>query len=106
MGKVTIWKLEDGNTRPLGFGYAPTYHCDEPYKDVAPWDTMITVTPVEITLPDGYEIAKSASGPKELYDAQGEYVQIVDDHGHPAILIDVRYNKRGKQYGVYNRLDK
>lgn len=101
MGKITIWKLETSDTTPRGFGYDPTYHLEEPTSGDMRW-----ITPIEATLPDGYSIAESASGPKELYDTQGEYVKIVDDHGHPAILIDVRQNKRGKQYGVYNRLDK
>lgn len=99
--RATIYKLETDNTTPRGFGYPPTYHCDEPTSGDMRW-----VTPIEITLPDGFEIAESADGQRFLYDAQGQHVAIEDDHGHPAILVDVRANKRGKQYGVYQRLDR
>jgi hypothetical protein len=103
MQKITIWKREDANTTPRGFGNAPTYHIDEPYhsdKD------MIWVTAIEITLPDGYEVSECVDGSKQLYDKKGDQIEILDDHGHPAILLDIYNNKQGKPYGHFIRLDK
>jgi hypothetical protein len=103
MEKIIIWKREDQNTTPRGFGNTPTYHLDEPYhsdKD------MIWVTAIDIVLPDGYTVAESNSGSKELYDENDNQVDIIDDHGHPAILLDVYNNKQGKHYGHFLRLDK
>jgi len=99
---ITIYRREDRNTTPRGFGNPPMYHIDEPLS--SDWD-MVWVSPIDITLPEGYSVAECASGGRELYDLQDQRVEIVDDHGHPALLVDVRTNKRGKQYGVYQRLD-
>jgi hypothetical protein len=84
-------------------GYTPTYHITEPQSNG--WDTIWT-TPIECVLPDGYSVAECVDGSMQLYDAQDQRVEIEDDHGHPAILECVRYNKRHKPYGVYTRLDK
>ena len=57
-------------------------------------------------LPDGYEVAECNGGTLELYDPQGKRVEILDDHGHPAIVTGVGYNKEGKAFVHYLRLDK
>jgi hypothetical protein len=101
--QATIYRRYDSDTTPRGFGNAPTYHCGKPYTSDS---EMIWADEITITLPGGYEIAESADSEKHLYDAKGEYVQIDDDHGHPAILLDVYYSKTGKPYGHYLRLDK
>jgi hypothetical protein len=103
MTQATIYRREDANTTPRGFGNPPTYHCDEPSHSDR---DMIWVTPVTINLPDGWEIAQSESGPYELYDDKGEYQRIVDDHGHPAIITGTGSNKQGKTFATYHRLDK
>jgi len=58
------------------------------------------------TLPDGYEVAESNGGTLELYNPQGERVQIMDDHGHPAVVTGIGYNRDGKAFAHYLRLDK
>ena len=103
MQKFTVWKREDANTMPRGFGNAPTYHLDEPsHSD----KDMIWVTAIDCTLPDGYSVAECQDGSTQLYDKNNEHVQIIDDHSHPAILLDVYHAKSGKPYGHFLRLDK
>lgn len=100
---ITIWRRYDSNTTPRGFGNPPTYHIDKPYTS----DTdMIWADPIEITLPDGYSVAEAADGQQYLYDARGRQEPILDDHGHPAIVIGVGVNKQGKTFSRCLRLDK
>jgi hypothetical protein len=101
--QATIYRRYDSDTTPRGFGYPPTYHCDKPYTSDS---EMVWADEIAVNLPDGYEIAKSNSGPMELYDPDGERVEITDDHGHPAIMLDLYHSKSGKPYGHYLRLDK
>ncbi|HBS60894.1 MAG TPA: hypothetical protein DEA44_16730 [Firmicutes bacterium] len=100
---ITIYRREDQNTTPRGFGNPPTYHIDAPPHSDA---DMIWVEPVQITLPDGYTVAESESGPREMYDPQGRYVKIFDDHGHPAIMYGTGRGREGKPFAKYFRLDK
>lgn len=67
---------------------------------------MLWAEPVEITLPDGYSVGESADGTRHLYDPEDKYEPIVDDHGHPAIVIGAWQNKDGKPFTRYQRLDK
>lgn len=100
---ITIYRRETANTSPRGFGYAPTYHIDEPYHD----DTeMIWIEPIEITIPDGYTVRVANNGGRYLYDTKNEFTPIEDDHGHPAINMGVWQNKAGKPFVRYQRLDK
>lgn len=57
-------------------------------------------------LPDGYEVSESNGGTTELYDPQGRRVEIVDDHGHPALYVGDGINKNGDRFTRYLRLDK
>lgn len=100
---TTIYRREDSNTKPRGFGNDPTYHVDAPSHSDA---DLIWIEPVTITIPDGYSIDESNSGPREMYDRDGQRVEIVDDHGHPAILIGIGRNRDGKAFARYQRLDK
>lgn len=103
MTQITIYRREDANTTPRGFGYPPTYHIDEPHHSDA---EMIWVEPVQITLPEGYTIAENNTGSLALYDPQGNPTAIGDDHGHPAIYLETWRNKQGKPFDRYQRLDK
>lgn len=55
-------------------------------------------------LPDGYTVAECNGRTLEIYDPQGERDQIVDDHGHPAVVAGVGYAKGGKIFARYLRL--
>lgn len=102
--KVIIYRLEDENTRPGGFGFAPTYHFDEPRSNG--WD-MQWVTPIEITLPEGYSIKESYGLTQYLYDDKGKHVDVIDDDGHPAIHTGKTYTgKDGRTHFAMLRLDK
>lgn len=100
---ITIWQRYDRDTTPRGFGRAPSYHIEKPYTN----DTeMIWADPVTITIPDGYTIAANNYGDIMLFDTDNCAVDIVDDHGHPAIVIGAGTNKGGKRFARYKRLDK
>lgn len=99
--QFTVWRREDSNTTPRGFGNPPTYHLDEPYDA-----EMLLAEPITCTLPEGYTIAECNQGTTELYDTKGQREPITDDHGHPAIVTGVGVNKQGKTFEIYLRLDK
>lgn len=87
MSKTTfaVYKCETENTTPRGFGFKPTYHLD---KVCTSEKDMIWITEILCTLPEGYLIAECVSGTTELYNERGQRVEIVDDHGHPAVEIE------------------
>ena len=100
---IIIYRREDANTKPRGFGNDPTYHIDKPYH--SDFD-MIWIETINITLPEGYTIAENMYNEKCLFDAENKHVDIIDDHGHPAIITGFGYNKEGKSFAKYLRLDK
>ena len=100
---ITVWRREDRDTTPRGFGNPPTYSLDKPYT--SDWD-MIWAEPITCTLPDGYTIAECVSGTMELYNPDNQREEIVDDHGHPAIVTGMGVNSAGKTFTRYQRLDK
>lgn len=80
--KITIYKREDENTRPRGFGNPPTYHI----LDDAPQDeALVWWYPIEITLPDGYYVAQCNDWQRRIFNAQGVSLDIIDRHDHPYI---------------------
>ena len=82
MTKITIYRREDENTRPGGFGFEPTYHIlEEAPRDEA----LVWWHPIEITLPDGYYVAQCNDWQYRVFDAKGESQDIFDRHGHPCI---------------------
>lgn len=100
---ITIYRREDSNTTPRGFGNKPTYSIDVPMHSDA---DMVWIYPVVCTIPDGYSVGKAEDGASYLYNERNQYMEIVDDHGHPAIVTGVGYNKEGKSFARYLRLDK
>lgn len=67
---------------------------------------MLWVEEIQCTLPEGYSIVERVSDTTELYNESGKRVEIVDDHGHPAIVLDILHNKEGRSFAKYLRLDK
>lgn len=98
MEKITIYKRDDENTRPRGFGNPPTYHIleDAPRdKDFVWW------TPIEITIPEGYTVAQCNDWQYRLFDSKGRSMDILDWRDHPCIIdLDT------PGYPRYIRLDK
>lgn len=105
---VTIYRITGSNTKPIGLGYDPQYVFEQPvFSAEQRWyDHLLSAEPVEITLPDGYTIARNGYDELRMFDAAGQYVEIVDDHGHPALIIEQWINKQGKPFLRYQRLDK
>lgn len=84
--QFTVWKREDSNTTPRGFGNPPTYSIDKPYTSDA---DMSWAEPIVCTLPDGHTIAEDNHGAMQLYDAKGLRTAIVDHCGRPAIVAQL-----------------
>jgi hypothetical protein len=85
MSTITIWKREDSNTTPRGFGNPPTYYIDEPRTSDA---EMIWAEPIKITLPDGWSVGVNAYGERIVFDETGTKADIIDHNGHPAVIVD------------------
>lgn len=102
MTKIIVWKYEDNNTTPRGFGFLPTYHLDKPYINGS---EIGWTKPIECTLPDGYTIGVNDTGITELYDAENKCASIIDYNGHPAITTGLNFNKQGV-FAIYKILDK
>ena len=103
---TTIYRIETRNTRPAGFGFAPSYVFDEPIISAMQRnEDFMDSSPVDISIPVGYEVCKNTFGELQLFDNQGRYIDVIDDHGHPAILIEIWQNKNGKPFPRYLRLD-
>ena len=103
----TIYRITTRNTRTIGFGFQPTYAIDPPViGDRQRSEDWMESQPVEISLPEGFTIAPNTYGELMLWNATGTHVDIVDDHGHPAIVIEHWTNKNGKPFTRYRRLDK
>lgn len=99
MEKITIYKREDENTRPRGFGNPPTYHI----LDEAPSDSdLVWWYPIEITLPDGYYVARCNDWQYRIFDAKGESQDIMDRNDHPCINTAESIWDRS----IWTRLDK
>ena len=99
MTKITIYKREDENTRPRGFGNPPTYHI----LDGAPQDeALVWWYPIEIILPDGYYVAQCNDWQRRIFNAQGVSLDIIDRHDHPYINTAESIWDRP----VWTRLDK
>lgn len=82
MEKITIYKREDENTRPRGFGNPPTYHI---FREAPSDGDLVWWYPIEITLPDGYYVARCNDLQYRIFDAKGESQDIMDRNDHPCI---------------------
>lgn len=100
--QFAVWKREDSNTAPRGFGFMPAYSIDKPYTSEC---EMIWAEPIMCTLPEGYTIAESNGGTKELYDNNGRRVAIIDYHGHPSVVLGIKRDKRGNTIVIHKQLD-
>jgi hypothetical protein len=84
--KITVWRREDRNTTPRGFGDPPTYYLDKPQES-----DMVWAEPIDCILPPGYTVAESESGEHYIYAPDGSHCPIVDRNGHPGIIVGTKY---------------
>lgn len=97
--KITLWRREDENTTPRGFGYLPTYSVDKPATSDLVW-----AEEVDCWLPDGWQVGVTAFDTHEIYDDKGERVDITDDNGHPAYMTGVYFDGKTSRAAL-KRLD-
>ena len=87
----------DDKFSPRELGIQPAFYIHEP---IAVASGTVGDEGVRCYMPDGYSLSMSVGGKMQLYDAEKQYVPIIDVEGHPAIIVG-----NGAPYALCKYLD-